>query len=108
MAATVLATQIVFVWRRAVRSGTGRFNMGWIVGIALVVLFVIYLSVRGGGIMDFFVSVHFVPDGMNWRTFYYRLQEGKTNYRRMPAVWIMIGVGVGIAVVALIVAVVNG
>lgn len=81
--------------------------MGWIVGIALVVLFVIYLSVRGGGIMDFFVSVHFVPDGMNWRTFYFRLQEGKTNYRRMPAVWIMIGVGVGIAVVALIVAVIN-
>lgn len=81
--------------------------MGWILAGILVVLGGILAAVKFGGGGGVFTTILFVPDGLTWRQFYRRLQEGQgRGLRKMPATWIVIGIGVGVAIIAVIFAVV--
>lgn len=82
-------------------------GMGWILAGILVVLGGILAAVKFGGGGGVFTTILFVPDGLTWRQFYRRLQEGQgRGLRKMPATWIVIGIGVGVAIIAVIFAVV--
>lgn len=75
--------------------------------MAVVIGFVVLI---GGGLLALFlirsgfmfVSITHVPDGEEWQRFYRRRLAEKRTRRPGPMVWIVLGLGVGFAVVGVV------
>ena len=76
----------------------------WVIGIGILGILVAILIFLRSDLV--FTSIHHVPDGTNWKSYYRKMKAEKIK-RRGPVVWVVMGGGLGLLVIGIILLVVG-